>query len=171
MTLSSIPLGVARLTPPVRVLIADRNLMSSQLLVESLERDSRFKVVAISEPAGILSAATIRKPDVAVISAEFNRAARKGMEIARALHGQHPGIGIVMLLELEDRDTVIASFRNGARGVFCRTEPLSEFRNCLERVRCGQIRANSIETGYVLDVLKSVPSLEDVDRHPFRAGN
>jgi hypothetical protein len=51
-------------------LIADRNLMSSHLLRESLERDPRLKVVAVSEP------------------------------------------GDAILLEMEDRDAVIASFRN-----------------------------------------------------------
>jgi DNA-binding CsgD family transcriptional regulator len=67
-----------------------------------------------------------------------------------------------MLLEVNQRDTVVASFRNGARGVFCRTEPLSEFRKCLERVGCGQIWANNIETGYLLEAVRSTPSCDGV---------
>ena len=33
---------------PIRILIADRNYMGSQLLAESLDRDSRFEAVAVN---------------------------------------------------------------------------------------------------------------------------
>src|SRR5438045_1019509 len=143
---------------PIRILIADRNHMSSQLLAESLERDARFKVVGVAEPNDLLSLAADRQPSVAVISAEFDAVARKGMQIARALNARQPNIYIVMLLETNQRDSVVASFRNGARGVFCRTEPLSEFQRCLERVGRGQIWADRLEVGYLLADVKSTPS-------------
>jgi two-component system nitrate/nitrite response regulator NarL len=152
--------GSSRATQPIRILIADRNRMSSQLLAESLERDARFEVVDVAGPDELLSLAAARNPDVAVISAEFDPVAKKGMQIARTLNARHPAIYIVMLLEANQRDTVVASFRNGARGVFCRTEPLSEFRKCLERVGCGQIWANNIETGYLLEAVRSTPSCD-----------
>ena len=46
--------------------------MGSQLLAESLDRDSRFEAVAVAATAAttdILSAVSARKPDIAVISA------------------------------------------------------------------------------------------------------
>jgi two-component system nitrate/nitrite response regulator NarL len=148
----------------IRILIADRNHMSSQLLAESLERDARFEVVAIAGPSELLSVAAAQNPDVAVISAEFDAIDRKGMQIARALNARNPGIYIVMLLEANQRETVVASFRNGARGVFCRTGPLCEFRKCLERVGCGQIWANNVETGHLLEAVKSTPSCDGIDQ-------
>ncbi len=160
---SSLPaIGSPRATPPIRILIADRNRMSSQLLAESLQRDARVEVVDVAGPNELLPAAAAQNPDVAVISAEFEGVARKGMQIARTLSSRQPAIYIVMLLEVNQRDTVVASFRNGARGVFCRTEPLSEFRKCLERVGCGQIWANNIETGYLLEAVRSTPSCDGV---------
>src|SRR5438477_431316 len=149
---------------PIRILIADRNRMSSQLLAESLERDARFKVVAMAEPNDLLALAADRHPSVAVISAEFDAGSKKGMQIARVLNARQPEIYIVMLLETNQRDSVVASFRNGARGVFCRTEPLSEFRSCLERVGRGQIWANKLEARYLLEVVKSTPSCDGVDQ-------
>ena len=149
---------------PIRILIADRNRMGSQLLAESLQRDARFEVVAVAGPSDLLSVAAVRNPDVALISAEFDAVARKGMQIARALNAHDPGIYIVILLEDNQRDTVVASFRNGARGVFCRTEPLPELRKCLERVGCGQIWANTVESGYLLEAVKSTPSCDGVDQ-------
>ena len=165
MMSSSLP-GVAcsRPTQPVRILIADRNRMSSQLLAESLERDARFEVAGVAGANDLLSVAAARNPDLAVISAEFDAVARKGMQVARALNARYPDIYIVMLLEANERDTVVASFRNGARGVFCRTEPLPEFHKCLERVGCGQIWANNVETGYLLEAVKSTPSCDGVDQ-------
>jgi DNA-binding NarL/FixJ family response regulator len=161
MTSPSLPaVGSSRATQPIRILIADRNRMSSQLLAESLERDERFEVVDVAGPEELLSLAAARNPDLAVISAEFDPVAKKGMQIARTLNVRHPAVYIVMLLEANQRDVVVASFRNGARGVFCRTEPLSEFRKCLERVGCGQIWANNIETGYLLEAVRSTPSCD-----------
>ena len=162
---ASLP-AVASSTPmqAIRILIADRNHMSSQLLAESLERDARFEVVAVAGPSDLLSVAAAQNPDLAVISAEFDAIDRKGMQIARTLNARDPSIYIVMLLEANQRDTVVASFRNGARGVFCRTEPLCEFRKCLERVGCGQIWANNVETGYLLEAVKSTPSCDGVDQ-------
>jgi len=160
------PLGVS---PPVkgaqqiRVLIAERNRMASQLLAESLERDSRFQVIAVPAAAELLSVATIRKPDVAVISADFVSAARKGLQIARALTAHHPSIRIVILLDVPAREPVIASFRSGARGVFCRTEPVSEFRTCVERVSRGEIWASSIGTEHLLEAVRISPCCDAIE--------
>jgi DNA-binding NarL/FixJ family response regulator len=149
---------------PIRILIADRNQMGSQLLAESLEEDSRFEVAAVATAADILTAATARKTHMAVISAEFDSSKRKGMEVARILNARQPAVLIVVLLDFVERDAVISSFRNGARGVFCRTEPLSEFRKCIEHVSSGRIWANSTEAEYLLDSVRSTPFCDAVDR-------
>src|SRR5439155_3192803 len=97
------PLGVSSASfkgaQQIRVLITERNRMASQLLAESLERDSRFQVIAVPAATELLSVAAIRKPDVAVISADFVSAARKGLQIARALTAHDPGIRLVVLLD------------------------------------------------------------------------
>jgi len=149
--------------PQIRVLIAERSRMASQLLAESLERDSRFQVVAVAPAAELFSVATNRKPDVAVISADFVSTARNGLQIARALTTSLPSIGIVILLDVPARDEVIASFRSGARGVFCRTEPVSEFCACVERVSRGEIWTSSIAAQHLLETVRSSPCYEAVE--------
>src|SRR5450759_4489944 len=88
---------------PIRILIADRNWMGSQLLAESLDRDSRFEVVAVAATGAttdILSAVSARNPDVAVISADFDGGAKKGLQVARAVNAHYRNIQIVILLKL-----------------------------------------------------------------------
>jgi len=147
----------------IRVLIAERSRMASQLLAESLERDSRFQVVAVAPATELFSLATNRKPDVAVISADFVSTARNGLQIARTLTTHLPSIGIVILLDVPARDEVIASFRSGATGVFCRTEPVSEFCACVERVSRGEIWTSSIAAQHLLETVRSSPCYEAVE--------
>jgi hypothetical protein len=48
---------------PIRILVADRNRMYSQLLAESLGRGPRFEALAVAGPADIFSM-TARETDV-----------------------------------------------------------------------------------------------------------
>src|SRR5580693_5357165 len=118
----------------IRIAVADCNPMNSQLLAESLGRHPRFEITGIAAAKQVLSLVPLHKTDVAVISVELDGADQKGLQIARILHTRYPDVRIVLLLEAGSRESVIASFRCGAMGVFCRTEPLSELVSCIERV-------------------------------------
>jgi two-component system, NarL family, nitrate/nitrite response regulator NarL len=144
----------------VPIIVADRNVMSSQLLAESLRQDPRFEVAALVPVAKILSLPSPTKPGVAVISAELDSGSTKGLHLARALRARTHNLSIVILLDSLERESVIAAFRSGAKGVFCRAEPLSEFRNCIERVSQGRIWAGRTETEYLLEAIESAPSCD-----------
>jgi two-component system, NarL family, nitrate/nitrite response regulator NarL len=141
----------------IRVLIAERDRMASQLLAESLERDSRFQVVAVPPVAEVVSVAALRKPDVAVISADFISNARKGLQIAHSLSSRLPSIHIVILLDSLARELVVTSFRSGATGVFCRTDPIAEFRTCVAQVSRGEIWARDVAAEHLLGMVRSSP--------------
>jgi len=159
MTLSPSPGS----TPTQRtgILVADRNRMASQLLAESLARDPRFEIV-VASAADVFSIATTRRPHVALISADLDSDARKGLQIARNLHSGHPSIHIVIMLETSTRESVIAAFRCGAAGVFCRTDPLPELPTCIERVGQGEIWARRSHSHFLLEALRNVPSCEGI---------
>ena len=146
----------------IRLLVADRNRMGSQLLAESLARDPRFEIVAVASATDVFSIVTTRQPHVALISADLDSEAKKGLQVARNLHSSHPSIHIVILLEMGGRDSVIAAFRCGAAGVFCRTDPLRELPPCIERVSQGQIWASKSHAEFLLEALRSVPSCEGI---------
>jgi len=153
----------SRSEAPTKILIADRNRMASQLLAESLGRDSQFEAVGVTSPVEILSAVSARKPNVAVISADFDGDPRRGLQVTRAINAHYHDVHIVSLLELSAPEPVVAAFRCGAKGVFCRTNPLSEFRACVERVSRGEIWAGSVEADYLLAAMRSAPSCDGVD--------
>ena len=150
-------------TQTIRILIADRNRMGNQLLAESLGRDSRFEIVAAAAPADILSIVTNLQPDLALISADFDGAAKKGLQVARTLNRRNPSVSIVIMLEMSTRESVIAAFRCGAAGVFSRTESLSELASCIERVSRGEIWANKNHSAFLLEALRATPSCEGIE--------
>ena len=80
----------------VRILIADRNRMASHLLAESLSRDPFFEVASVATADEVLSSAMANKPDVAVISAEFDGGTKTGLQIVRTLSSRQPKIEIVV---------------------------------------------------------------------------
>ena len=149
-------------TQSIRILIADRNRMGNQLLAESLGRDPRFKIVAAVTPAEVLSVVTNLQPDLALVSADFDGAAKKGLQVARTLKSRNPSVGIVIVLEASTRESVIAAFRCGAAGVFSRTESLSELASCIERVSRGEIGANKSHSDFLLEAIRSTPSCDGI---------
>jgi two-component system nitrate/nitrite response regulator NarL len=138
----------------IRVLAADSTRMNSQLLANALTRDKRFLLLE-SEPtaAAILAATDAEKPDVVLLSAKLEDDSRLGFQVARQLVGARPQIHIIMLLDVAERGSVVEAFRAGARGVFCRTEPLKSLSKCIHCVHGGQVWANSCELRYLLDAL------------------
>jgi two-component system, NarL family, nitrate/nitrite response regulator NarL len=149
---------------PIRVFVADRNRMASQLLSESLARDSRFEITGVVAAAEILSMAGSIKADVAVVSLDCDSSSKKGLQVARTLGARCPDLRIVILLETGGPDSAVAAFRCGATGVFCRTEPLSELRACIERASRGEIWASSSHSQLLLQALRSTPSCEGIEQ-------
>jgi len=147
----------------IRVLIAYRNHLDSQLLAESLERNPRFHVVSLPSAAQLLTAAASSKPDVALISVDLESSPKKGLSLARRLNASHPGIHIAMLLDVTTRESVLSAFRAGARAVFSRSAGVAELSNCIECASRGEIFAGNIEAEYLLEALRAGPSCDAID--------
>ena len=149
--------------PPIRVLAADSTRMNSQLLANALVRDKRFFLLA-SEPtaAAILATTSLERPDVVILSARLEDDAALGFQVARKLTASHPQLCIIMLLDVAERGAVLEAFRSGARGLFCRTEPLRLLSKCIRCVHDGQVWAGSNELRYVLDALSQAISTKMV---------
>jgi two-component system, NarL family, nitrate/nitrite response regulator NarL len=143
--------------PAFRVLIADRDSMSSDLLANALVRDSRCEAVSI-QSADLLHALSTCKVDLVVIGAEHSSESGNGLDLAHTVSGAHPGTYIVILLNHTNHESIINAFRSGARGVFSRQQPMTEFLDCIEHVRKGFIWAGKKETNSLLEAFKSIPA-------------
>src|SRR5450755_2061307 len=146
----------------IRILVADRSPMGSQLLAESLGRNPKFEITCVDAADKVLSLVSVHKNDIAVLSVEFDGATKKGLQIARTLSARCPDVRVVALLDADSRESVIASFRCGAMGVFCRNEPLSELSACIERVSRGEIWASRNHSKFLLEALRSAPSCQGI---------
>jgi DNA-binding NarL/FixJ family response regulator len=146
-----------RAQPAFRAIIVDRDSMSSGLLADALARGLSCDAVALRS-SQLLQALGTRPVDLVAISADLNGREGDGLELVKAVSSAHPKIPIVVLLDRSCQKTVLSAFRSGARGLFSRQQPISEFLRCVEHLRRGFIWAGGEETGFLLNVLKDLPT-------------
>jgi two-component system nitrate/nitrite response regulator NarL len=128
--------------------------MNTQLLVDALARDAQFQMIeSPSNAAAILNLTKREKPHVVVISARLGEDHAGGLDLLQDLRAQSPSPRVIMLLDSSERAAVIAAFRAGAQGVFCRTEPFRLLAKCIQCVDAGQVWASGRELKFVLEAL------------------
>jgi two-component system nitrate/nitrite response regulator NarL len=142
-----------------RVLIADRDSMSSDLLATSLTRDRGFQASGIRS-ADLMDRLLDGNIHLVVIAADIQFDAKSGFDLAQSVSRAHPAVSVVMLLNQSTPDSVVRAFRSGARGVFSRQHPVAEFPDCIEHVCKGYIWAGAQETTLLLDALSVLPSTD-----------
>jgi len=158
---SNLPEGKINL---IRVIIADNTPMGAQLLADALKRSHRFgTVLAANRATDLLAAVAGQTVDVALISADLEGDAVRGFKVAQELGAVHPGIKVVILLDIPDRESVVQAFRTGCQGVFCRKRSVKELLKCVACVHEGQIWGSSEEFSFVLQALREPQPLRVVN--------
>jgi two-component system, NarL family, nitrate/nitrite response regulator NarL len=143
--------------PMVRALIVDRDAMTSHLLADALTRNRSYDSAAILS-SDLLRTLATREVDLVVIAADLSTGPGTGFDLADAVCRAYPETIIVLLLNQTNHESVIRAFRSGARGVFSRQQPMTEFFDCVEHVRKGYIWAGREETNSLLKTFKSIPA-------------
>ncbi len=140
---------------PIRLLIAEDNPMGCELLKRSLKRSqlgaSRF-VSAITY-AQVIDATGDKQIDVALIGEQLEDGSRDGLEIIEYLRKTCPAIRTILLAKTLTPELVLAAFRNGAKGIFCRSESIQSLARCIRAVRQGQVWVNSKQLEIILHAL------------------
>jgi two-component system, NarL family, nitrate/nitrite response regulator NarL len=140
----------------VRVLIVDRDSMTSDLLANALTRDRQIQALGVRS-ADFLNLLANGIIHVVVIGATISHQTKNGFDLAQTVRKLHPTVSIVVLLDQSTPESVVNAFRSGARGVISRQQPVIEFLDCVERVRQGFIWAGKQETSLLLDAFCSIP--------------
>jgi len=156
MSESSQPLGAS-----IRVLIADADRMSAHLIAEGLTRGrTDIAVVAVSHSYDeTLRELQKSQPDIALINAHLQDGRLRGYHVLHYLQMLSPQTIAIMLIPDSDRDLVVDAFRGGAKGVFCRLQPLKLLSKCIRTVHGGQIWADNRNLGFLLEFLTQLKPL------------
>jgi len=101
--------------------------------------------------------------DVALVSESLQDGPLTGFHILRELCTRFPKTRVIMLLKSAQQELVVDAFRAGAKGVFCRAEPVEILCKCISAVHQGQIWANSQQFQYILDALSCAAPLRIVN--------
>ena len=142
-------------SPPIILVLADSNAMGCELLTEILSRPGYGISVSGSalDCAGILDAASDHHPDVILLSAHLRDGHRSGFEAMRQIQRTDRKARVIMLLEEVERESVVAAFRGGAKGVYARSDSLQGLWKCIRAVHEGQIWATSSQLQFLLEEL------------------
>ena len=145
----------------ITILIADETPMACQLLKNALER-SRFRFVVVAcavNRSEIMQSMSKNPADVVLVSESLQEGPFVGFQILSELRSSFPGTRLIALLKSAQLDLVLDAFRAGAKGVFCRAEPLAALCKCIRVVREGQIWANSHQMNFIVDALANAAPL------------
>ena len=145
----------------ISVLIADADRMSAHLIADGLTRGRHdIDVVAVSNS----SEETLReleksRPDIALINVHLEDGRLKGYNVLQSLQALSPNTAAIMLIPDLERDLVVDAFRGGARGVFCRLQPIKLLPKCIRTVHEGQIWADTQNLAFLLEFLTQLKPL------------
>ena len=128
--------------------------MDCQLLANAIQRHKSCAVRGIATNVNdAVSRGREINPDVVVLSARLQDGPRAGFSVIKQLRALGLQPRVVVILDNEESDLVVAAFREGARGVFCRTGASAELRACIQSVLEGKIWANKTHWEWIVTAL------------------
>jgi two-component system, NarL family, nitrate/nitrite response regulator NarL len=143
---------------PTTVVIADVSQMDCQLLVDTIDRHKHFEVLSCTTSSTeAVSAVRENHPDVVLLSIRLEDGAFAGLFVLRQLQALRLPSRVIALLDDDEPELVVKAFREGARGIFCRTGAAPELRECIKRVRGGKVWASNTHWEWIVAALAQSP--------------
>jgi DNA-binding NarL/FixJ family response regulator len=151
-------------TKTISVLVADSTPLTGHLLAEALRRDRALTVNNMSARGNsTLTDALELQPDITILSENLEGIPGRGLAVLKQLRTTVPKTRTIMLLDHDERNTVVEAFRSGARGVFSRNDPVRLLAKCVHRVHEGQLWVSTVQLLFVLEALSEAPATQLVD--------
>jgi len=144
-----------------RVLIADDHLLVAQAFRKAIE--PAYEVVGtVADGRALVTAALELKPSLVVC--DIAMPVMNGMEAARLIKAQLPGVMFVFVTMDQDPDLAAAAFEMGVRGYLLKHSDLEELPRCLDAVCSGRRYLTPLIAGGVIaDLLLESGELPSVD--------
>jgi DNA-binding NarL/FixJ family response regulator len=143
---------------PIHVLIAEDTPMGCQLLKESLKRSGLGlgEIHCAGTVPQVVDLCRLYPVDVALLGEDLQDGAHQGLEAVEILRKTHPQLRSVVLVRKIRRELTLEVFRSGAKGVFCRMEPMETLCRCILAGHKGQVWVNSEQMEVILQALVDV---------------
>jgi two-component system, NarL family, nitrate/nitrite response regulator NarL len=139
------------------VVLADASRLGCQLLADTIQRHNLRVVGSATTREEVMSSVRKLQPDIAVISSRLEDGPFAGLLVLPELHTLQTRPRVIILLDDDQPRLVVEAFRNGARGIFCRTGMTIELRKCIHCVCKGQIWANNTQLEHIVKALMRAP--------------
>lgn len=148
----------------ISVLIADADSMSAHLIADEIARGRHdISVVAVANTcAETIYELERKQPNVAVINAHLDDGPLAGYRVLQHLQVMSYRTIAIMMIPDSERELVVDAFRGGARGVFCRIQPVKMLSKCIRTVHDGQVWADSQDLHFVMEFLTRLKPLRQV---------
>ncbi len=161
MTRASQPEDKSSATREINLIIAVESRMDGQLFKHALQGPSqRLKVISCAvSKAELIHSISSHPMDIALVSESLQDGHLTGFRILAELRALSPKTRSIMLLKNNNSELVLDAFRAGAKGVFCRTDPLPTLPKCIRAVHDGQVWANSTQLNHLLESLSKTSPL------------
>lgn len=139
----------------VSVFIADATHLVCELMAKALtDSHERITVVGLAtDSAGVRKGLAENSADVALISANLGDGCNTGFRVVREVRTSHPLIRIILLVDSDERSSVVEAFQARADGIFTRDAPFEMLCKCIHAVHEGQVWANSKQLHFVIEIL------------------
>lgn len=145
----------------IRLLVADDHRLFREGLVGLLAAEDGFQVVAEAGD-GVAAVRLVgeHKPDVAIV--DITMPGLSGIEVARAIRRDHPGVKVLALSMHAENRFVTEMFQAGATGYVLKMSDFSELAEAIRRVAEGGSYVSADVAGEVIKNLAGlVPEAAD----------
>src|SRR5437899_12355291 len=116
----------------VNVFIADASHLVCELMAKALTDSQRIAVVGLAtDSSGVRKGLAENSADVALISANLGDGRNTGSQVVHEVRTAHRLIRIIMLVDSDDRSSVVDACRAGADHMFTRQEPVEMQCKCI----------------------------------------
>jgi DNA-binding NarL/FixJ family response regulator len=139
----------------VRIVVADSNQMSCQLLSEALAKQRGISILAsVVDGQSMLRSLQTLKPDVVLISATLPDGPFNRRSSSQEFRNWTPQCPWILLLDQTEAQLVVSAFRSGAKGVFSRAHSdVSLLAKCIRKVVEGEIWVDNKQMLYLLEAV------------------
>jgi serine/threonine-protein kinase PknK len=141
---------------PRRVVVADDDVLLREGLASLLDRSGYDVVGQAGDAAGLLELVQERRPELVIVDIRMPPThTTEGLDAARAIRGQFPEIGIVVLsahVEIEEATELIATGERVGYLLKGRVLDVDEFLGSLERIAGG---GSVIDPGLVQTLVRA----------------